>query len=967
MNRISRFAFFCLFISCQLTAEPINGSELFTNTENRMVDISPSGTFVSRYNTEDENFLDVIDRKTLKIHASLGFSPRVSLKEYSWLNEQQLLILLKNKNINEYNIGVFNDGNIELQAIETKGYVVDSYPDNPTKVLFAKRIGKHRLIRHDLFLIDINDLLAGQFNNATQIEHNDDDASFYMYDQVSTKIFTLSFHLENETAQMKVIPFNGGTWRTLYTFSKNDFDLMPVSFFDDNTLAVITNKETDKRVLQKFDINSQQLGDIIYQHPKYDLSDAEFKQVGVLDYVSYFEHGVERNIYFEKETGNILERVNKLVNGQEANIIASSVDKSVRIIFVHGSDKPGNFIIYDNTVNKFTEFLDLYPKLKKQSFVRSMPIRVKHQGIDLEAFLTIPDNVDHKTLLVMPHGGPIGVQDTDRFNKQIQYLVSRGFSLLRVNFRGSAGFGKAFMKKGVGEFGKLIEEDISAVLQQVLTTHSFENICSMGASYGGYSAIMLAIRKPELYDCVVASYGIYDLPLLFNASNYRSGDEYAKVIEKSVGSYSQSLVDESPVYLYKKFNKPLLLIAGKDDKIASFEHSNRLKLLLSQANHPLETMFYEGTGHGHNNWYWDHHEAALVTDYLYRILNLTPLQSEHSSQTSISALKQDFLVLADGYDNSTKVNSNHEKAFEFYQQAADLEDGRASFNVGSYYHRGLFVDKNMDKATQYYQKAGDLGYSSAYKRLGRMYMEGEHFAKDYSKALNYLVKAHANEPSILNKIMLGRWYCIAPKSHNRDVDKCLSLMKEGNIPNDELKEVLTSIKESLAWITIEADLTADELEKIHSFEKEVFKVNEFTLQVNDVNSGLFTFKQASRYGKSGEYQLRGDSNRISVAEVDGYFGAGFEVNLDGFSSYNKRTALVARWYKVTSKGEKEIVDQEFLYGTSRDTWSVRKKIDFAEAGEIWTLEIYDLNQRLLFQDNYEFVAESLEEIEHVNS
>lgn len=938
-------------------AEPINGSELFINTENRMISISPSGGFISRYSTKEGRFLDVINRENLKIHASLILKKNQVLNGYNWLNNEQLLVLIKDGNDVESLIGEFNDGNIEIQPIDVNGYVVDVYTENQEKVLFAKEVGKNYAKSHDLYLININDLLAGNFKNAKKIKHNDSKASFYAYDSVTKKIFTLALNTDDETLELKVIPITGGKWRSLFIFSNNEYELLPVSFVDENTLAVLTNKETDKKVLQEFDIQTQQLGEIIYQHAKYDLSDADFKQMGELNYVSYFEHGVERNIYFEKETSFLLDRINKLVKGQEANIIGSSKDSSVRLIFVHGSDKPGNYFIYDNATDKFVEFLQSYPNLQEMNFVRSTVINVKQNDLELEAFFTMPTKTDHNTLLVMPHGGPIGIQDTDRFNKQIQYLVSRGFSVLRVNFRGSAGFGKAFMNKGVGEFGKLIEEDISLVLDQLLSQHSFKNICSIGASYGGYSAVMLAIKKPELYNCVVASYGIYDLPLLFNASNYRSGDEYTSIVEKSVGAYSKSLDNESPVYLYKQFKTPILLIAGKKDKIANFEHSNRFKLLLKKQNHPIETVFYKNTGHGHNNWYWEHHEVALVTDYLYRTLNLTPFNKENLTKKSQISLQRDYLVLADSYDNNNKITSDPEKAFKFYLKAADFGDGRASFNVASYYHRGLVVDKNIDKAKYYYEKAGELGYSNAYKRLGRMYMEGDIFEKNHSKAFKYLVKANDGDESTLNNIMLGRWYCLAPQSLKRDVDKCLSLMKKGEVTKNDRNKIENALKANLAWITIDGDFTPQELAKVQTFEKEVFKLKELSLEMEFIESGMFIYEKSDSYGKSGEYLLKYKQNRISTANADGYFGVEFEVDIDGIDNYRKQTGVVARWYKTNTNDEKIIVANEFLYGSpkaSKTPWAMRRRVDSVEPGEIWTIEIYDLNQQLLFHDNYEF-------------
>lgn len=145
----------------------------------------------------------------------------------------------------------------------------------------------------------------------------------------------------------------------------------------------------------------------------------------------------------------------------------------------------------------------------------------------------------------------------------MQYYVSRGFSVLRVNFRGSAGFGKSFQQSGVGQFGQQIEQDISAAVKLVREKYAFDNMCAMGASYGGYSSMMLAIKHPDDYDCVIAAYGVYDLPYMYNASNIEIQNNFRSAVSKVVGEYNDKLYDVSPVYLIDQIKVPVHLLPAR--------------------------------------------------------------------------------------------------------------------------------------------------------------------------------------------------------------------------------------------------------------------------------------------------------------------------------------------------------------------------------------------------------------------
>ncbi len=97
-----------------------------------------------------------------------------------------------------------------------------------------------------------------------------------------------------------------------------------------------------------------------------------------------------------------------------------------------------------------------------------------------------------------------------------QFIASRGYLVLQPQFRGSTGFGEAFRKAGIHQWGLLMQDDVTdgvkAMIDQKLADP--RRICIAGGSYGGYAALAGAAFTPDLYACAISFNGVFDLPLL---------------------------------------------------------------------------------------------------------------------------------------------------------------------------------------------------------------------------------------------------------------------------------------------------------------------------------------------------------------------------------------------------------------------------------------------------------------------
>jgi len=270
---------------------------------------------------------------------------------------------------------------------------------------------------------------------------------------------------------------------------------------------------------------------------------------------------------------------------------------------VSGPRNPGQYQLLDATTRKIEELGAVMPWIspKRLAAVSAFDVATK-DGKSIEAFLTQPRKFDgaRPPLVVMPHGGPIGVQDTREFDPVVQSLAAHGYAVLQVNYRGSAGKGTGFLEAGHGAWGKGIEDDIEAALDDVEAKRlvDAERVCIFGGSYGGYSALISITRRPQRYRCAAAAAAPTDLLLL--SSDYLNGEDSRRVFAKIVGDPDadrERLIATSPAFRTAEMNVPILLIQGDRDRVVDPEHAYRMRDMLDATGKPYEWMLLTGATH----------------------------------------------------------------------------------------------------------------------------------------------------------------------------------------------------------------------------------------------------------------------------------------------------------------------------------------------------------------------------------
>lgn len=282
-------------------------------------------------------------------------------------------------------------------------------------------------------------------------------------------------------------------------------------------------------------------------------------------------------------------------------------DDGMTLLFSVRSDRdPGSYYLYDKTSNNADLLFSSKPGINPEDMAERRPIRFKaRDGLDLYGYLTVPKHAANKKLpmVLMPHGGPHGVQDTWTYDNDAQFLASRGYVVLQVNFRGSAGRGQNFTEAGYREWAGKIQDDLIDGVNWTLAQGEVDEarLCVYGVSFGAYSALTLAARQPAVFKCALAYAGVYDLPAWIDRNEVKSDKHTKNILYKYLGDDVKELERISPVNLAADIAIPVLLVHGGMDKVAPVAQAEKMRAALIKANRPPQWMLADTEGHGFYN------------------------------------------------------------------------------------------------------------------------------------------------------------------------------------------------------------------------------------------------------------------------------------------------------------------------------------------------------------------------------
>lgn len=276
-------------------------------------------------------------------------------------------------------------------------------------------------------------------------------------------------------------------------------------------------------------------------------------------------------------------------------------DGSIGLFRSFSSQVPSDFYLFDRKTGQARYLASRADWFKPDDLAASKAVEITaRDGLVLHGILTLPKGSDGKNLplVVNPHGGPFGVYDTLQYDLDAQILASRGFAVLKVNFRGSGNYGRSFERAGYRQWGQTMQDDLTDATRWAIEQRIADpkRIAIYGASYGAYAALMGAVREPDLYACAIGNVGVYDMPMMFSKGDVQESRIGTNFLKESLGE--QGLAEISPNRLADRIKAPILLLAGAEDERAPAAHTEAMRDALKQLNKPIDSVIYPGEGHG---------------------------------------------------------------------------------------------------------------------------------------------------------------------------------------------------------------------------------------------------------------------------------------------------------------------------------------------------------------------------------
>nr|WP_314442076.1 alpha/beta fold hydrolase [uncultured Sphingomonas sp.] len=383
----------------------------------------------------------------------------------------------------------------------------------------------------------------------------------------------------------------------------NDSNVERFTFGQGGTGSIITNEPTGRFGLYRYDFKTATIGEAIFEHPEVDIDSVwGDRWSGSVEGVRY-ESDRTRFHWLDPELKKVQAQLDKALPDHVNEIRSRSTDGTRLLIQSRSASDPGSWFILDQKTRRMSPVLTPYERIDPEGLSPTTSLSyAARDGLRIPAYLTLPRGRSNKQLplIVMPHGGPF-VRDSWEYDVFVQFLASRGYAVFQPQFRGSTGYGKSFVERGYGQWGRAMQDDLDDGLDHLVKAGTVDprRVCVVGASYGGYAALWGAIRNPERYRCAASLAGVTDLEaqLKVNRKSFSATRYFRSWRTKVAGEQKFDLATVSPLPLAARLNVPVLIAHGEKDSVVPVSQGKQMVDVLRRRGANVTSAFYPGSGH----------------------------------------------------------------------------------------------------------------------------------------------------------------------------------------------------------------------------------------------------------------------------------------------------------------------------------------------------------------------------------
>jgi dipeptidyl aminopeptidase/acylaminoacyl peptidase len=378
--------------------------------------------------------------------------------------------------------------------------------------------------------------------------------------------------------------------------------------FDNKRLFVKSNRGRDTNAVFEFDPKTAKETTLVAEAPsQVDVWDLQYsRKRKVLTSVEYADEKPERVILDEATKGIFADLTRKLP-GYHLVLQSNDLTETKFIVGATKDTTQGARYLYDVASKALTKLAEITPWLPEAKMSSMQPITYKSRdGLAMHGYLTVPNGLEAKALplIVHPHGGP-WVRDMWGFDPEVQFLASRGYAVLQVNYRGSTGYGRKFWEASFKQWGKTMQDDLTDGVQHLIAqgTVDAKRVAIYGGSYGGYATLAGLAFTPEIYAAGVDYVGVSNLFTFMNTipPYWKPMLDQLHEMVGDPDKEKELLAAASPVMHADRIKAPLFIVQGAKDPRVNKDESDQMVAALQKRGVVVEYLVKDNEGHGFHN------------------------------------------------------------------------------------------------------------------------------------------------------------------------------------------------------------------------------------------------------------------------------------------------------------------------------------------------------------------------------
>lgn len=569
------------------------------------IQISPSGRYLAlAEHTEDGTIITIRDRATLEVQSSINPGTDGEVSDLRWLSDDRLLVGANRLNP-VYRVSLADPVMYIVDLVAKTKY---NLPANFVATIDGDR--DHLLVSvchwDDGGCVPrVHRAEIGHLSRlGDPIISGPEGRTRLWTDQQGNVRFAVAWDDESN-GKLWVHRDAGEPWTLVNDGKASGTDSVPLGLDGDGKSAFLfTERKQGPGVVERYDIASGGRSEV-YRDAASDALWPIYAFDGNVPVGAYYDATAPRAVIWNPshpDAAALLQIIGAFP-GKVVSVASTSADRNLAIVLVRDDVDPGAYYLFDRAARKATLLARKRPWLESlpRPHTRAIAFDAR-DGLRLHALLTVPaDAGDHPLpMVVLPHGGPYGFIEAWGYDAEASLLASRGYAVLRVNFRGSGGYGRDFEERGFRQWGGAMQDDLTDATRWAIDQHVADasRICIYGASYGGYAALMGAVREPALYRCVASYAGPTDLAKMYKWGSIRRTDLGIKYLHRVLGTDPAELAQRSPAEHADSIKVPVLLGHGELDARVDANHTELMAKRLRRDGLKPEYVEYPKEGHG---------------------------------------------------------------------------------------------------------------------------------------------------------------------------------------------------------------------------------------------------------------------------------------------------------------------------------------------------------------------------------